>query len=473
MKSKRKGSAKPRLGSKPLPRYATKAEEVFAFAEDLGIELLPWQKYVLTEGLRVDKSGQFVRRSVGVLVARQQGKSALMRLRLLAGIVLWGEVWVSMAQNLKMAEYQWQEAVALLQASPKYSALIKKIYQANGRQQLEMLNGGKWVIVAANRDAARGYTSNLWIDEIREISPEAYKASTPVTRSYQNNGLGSQIWVTSNAGDAYSEVLNNLRTQALAAPSPRVGWFEWSANPDLPIADKEGWYQANPALGWLTSEEDIAADLQSSRPQDFKTETLCQWVDNLELAWVTGSFEACMVKDLVFNPEDITYMALDVTPDRRRADLVAAQVQPDGRIGFGLMQSWVAEGAIDDLTIAADVAAWARKYYTLKIGYDKWTAASIAARLAQAGLPVQDVSGGLFARACDETLTAMNSQRIAHTGNQTLTEHFMACVRKPASDGGWRVVRNGNSGAPISAACASIMAIHFANEPTPTANIIY
>lgn len=465
----KKGSAKPRLGSKPLKRFATKAEEVFEFAEALGITLMPWQRYVLTEGLRVDKDGQFIRRTVGVLVARQQGKSSLMRLRLLAGVVLWGEVWISMAQNLKQAEHQWQEAIALLQNSEKYAAMIKKIYQANGRQQLEATNGGKWLIVAANRDAARGYTGNLWIDELREITPEAFKASAPVTRSYPN----SQIWVTSNAGDAYSEVLNNLRAQALMAPSKRLGWFEWSADPELELRDRAGWYQANPALGWLTREADIAADLQQARPQDFITETLCRWVENLELAWVMGSWESCEVAELQFKAEEPTWLAIDVTPDRRRADLVAAQITAEGRIGIGIMQSWESlDGVIDDLVIAGDVATWARKYYTQVIAYDKWTAANVAGRLAAAGLPVQDCSGHLFARACDETLTAMNSKRLAHLGGEVLTQHFMACVRKPAADGGWRVVRNG-AATNISAACAGIMAIHFANQPLPEASISY
>lgn len=467
-KRKKRGNALPRIGSKPLKRYDTRAGEVFEFASELGIELMAWQKHVLTEGLRVDKDGQFIRRTVGVLVARQQGKSALMRLRLLAGVVLWGEVWVSMAQNLKMAEHQWQEAIALLQSSDKYSSMIKKIYQANGRQQLETTNGGRWIIVAANRDAARGYTANLWIDELREISTDAFKASSPISRAYPN----SQQWFTSNAGDQYSEVLNNLRSQALSAPDKRVGWFEWSADPDYALTDKRGWYQANPALGWLTDESDIEADLKQARPQDFITETLCRWVDNLELAWVLGSWESCMVEDIVMSQDEPMWLGLDITPDRRRADLVAGQIQPDGRIAIGLMQSWVSDGAIDDLLIASEVADWARSYWVQKIGYDKWTSASVAARLASAGFPMEDLSGQIFARACDETLTAMNSKRLVHTGNQTLTDHFLACVRKPASDGGWRVVRNKSANA-ISAACASIMVIHFANQPLPTANFTF
>ena len=212
--------------------------------------------------------------------------------------------------------------------------------------------------------------------------------------------------------------------------------------------------------------------MKQARPQDFMTETLCQWVDNLELAWVTGAFESCIVDELKFETDNPTWLAVDVTPDRRRADLIGCQIQPDGKIGFSRMQSWTSDTAIDDLIIARDVAVWARKYYTLKIGFDKWTGAAVAGRLASAGFAVEDCSGQIFARACDETLTAMNSKRLAHLDDKTLHEHFMGCVRKPASDGGWRVTRNASATA-ISAACASIMVIHFASQPLPTADIAY
>lgn len=454
------GASKPRLGSRPL-RKSSKVDEVLKFAEALGWELMPWQEYVLTEGLRHEKNGDWSRSMVGVLVARQQGKSALMRLRLLAGIYLWEETWIAMAQTLKQAEHQLVQAYDDLVAAGLWDSSRMKFYQANGRQSLK-IGRGSWTILAANRDAVRGFTGSLWVDELREIPEIAWEASVPVTTSYPN----AQIWVTSNAGSDHSTVLNELRSTALTFQDDSMGWFEWSADPELSHLDIEAWKQANPALGYRTKVKAIEDALKTGRMESFLTERLCRWVRAMESPWVYGTWEACTVEDLKFEPGDYTYFGLDVSIDRRRADLVAAQKEGD-HVKFGLVKSWVAdEGVIDDVKIASDVAEISRKFGTVIIGYDRWTAGNIASRLASARFNVADTSGSTFAQACDEVLAGLNSGRLKHTGNETLTAHFMACVKKPAADGGWRVVRK-DSHTNISAAVASIIAVHHASKDTP------
>lgn len=79
-------------------------------------------------------------------------------------------------------------------------------------------------------------------------------------------------------------------------------------------------------------------------------------------------------------------------------------------------------------------------------------------------MPVGDVSGANFVQACDQTLSAMNAGRLAHSGQPDLVAHFNACVKKPAADGGWRVIRKG-ANADISAAVAAIMCINHALAP--------
>ncbi len=453
-----KGASKPRLGSRSLKK-PSKFDEVEAFAKALGWELMPWQVHVLTEALRYEKNGDWSRSMVGVLVARQQGKSALMRLRLLAGIYLWEETWIAMAQTLKQAEHQLYQAYDDLVAAGLWDSSRMKFYQANGRQSLK-IGRGSWTILAANRDAVRGFTGSLWVDELREIPEEAWTAALPVTTSYPN----AQVYVTSNAGSDHSTVLNELRSTALTFQDDSFGWFEWSADPELSHLDVEGWKQANPALGYRTKVKVLEDALKTSRMEAFLTERLCRWVRALESPWVYGTWEACHTDDLKFEPSEHTYFGLDVSIDRRRADLVAAQKDGD-KVKFGLVRSWVSDdGVIDDVKIASDVAEIMRKFATVSLGYDKWTTGSIGSRLASARFNVIDVSGARFAQACDETLTGLNSGRLQHTGNDILTAHFMACVKKPAADGGWRVIRK-DSHTSISAAVASIIAIHHASEP--------
>ena len=452
------GNEQPRLisGSLPAP---SKGDLVAEFAEALGQPLLPWQRFALNEGLKLQENGNWVSRQVGILVARQNGKSHMMRIRILAGMLLWGESWIAMAQKLELSELHLDWAIDLINQHRWLKAEVSKVSRVNGDKYIKLKNGAKWSVAAATAKSVRGQTGNLWVDELREVPAEAWAAATPVTRAVKN----SQIWVTSNAGDAHSEVLNNMRSNSISANSPKTLWMEWSADPNLPITDRRGWYQANPALGHLIDEDVIETASKSDTPEAFRTEALCLWIEALESPWTYGSVEAAAVPDLKLSLDETTFWSIDVSPNRRRADLVGAQHLPDGRIGFAIAQSWEADSAVDDVAIAGDVAGIVRQFQSHVIAYDKWAAASIASRLAQAGFRVADSTGSVFAQACDEMLTGLNSTRLVHDGNPELMQHFNACAKRAAADGGWRVIRNG-SNSSISAACAAIMAVYQANK---------
>ena len=451
----------------PEVKLPSKSGQVIALAEALGQPLLPWQIHVLDDALKYKPDGKWARRTIGIAVARQNGKSHLMRMRLLAGLFLWDETWVSMAQNRKLAWEQFNQAIQLVMDTPWLRDQVKRVSHTNGNEYLELKSGAKWSIVAATKDGPRGYTANLWVDELRDITPEAWKAATPITRAVP----GAQIWTTSNAGDAHSTVLNDLRTKALKTSEVSIGWYEWSADPALNIKDKTAWYQANPALGHLIDEEVIAQAAATDRPEAFRTESLCLWVDAIESPWPMGAWENCSDKKLSVKPGQPTWLAIDVTPQRRRADLVAAQVQEDGRIAIGLLATWQTETSIDENAIAVEIAKWVKTYRARLVAFDRYTASSIASRLAHVGIPVGDVSGQMFAQACDETLSAMTTGRLIHAAQPDLTAHFMACARKLVADGGWRVARKTSAG-DISAACAAIMVIHHALVPERKAIIV-
>lgn len=439
---------------------------VIDFAREIGMTLMPWQELVLTDALVTGDAGDFRRRRVGVLVARQQGKSALMRVRILAGMALWGESWVSMAQNRKLALDQLNYAAEAAKRVPWLKAEIAKHRMSNGDECLELKSGARWSIAAATREGPRGMTGNLWVDELREIGPDSWGAATPVTRAVPN----SQLWVTSNAGDAHSSVLNDFRSSALASSDGGIGWYEWSAEPGLDIHDRRGWAQANPALGWTVEEEMIAQAAATDSIETFRTETLCQWVEAISGAWDMDAWRECQA-ELELAPGAPTWLAIDVTPDRRRADLVAGQLLEDGRIAVGLVQTWHSDSSVNDLLVAGEVATWARTYDAQLVAFDRYAAGNVAARLAAAGINTIEVPLGLFAQGCDETLSAINAGRIVHAGQPDLDAAMAASVRKLASDGGWRIVRRGSS-AYISPAVGVVMVTHYAQQPQRLAEII-
>src|SRR5690606_28433772 len=81
--SARRGRERPRLYTEPackLTRRTTLGFEAIAFAEDmLGMTLLPWQQWWLKHALELEPGGSFRYRTVLTLVARQNGKTTLLK----------------------------------------------------------------------------------------------------------------------------------------------------------------------------------------------------------------------------------------------------------------------------------------------------------------------------------------------------------------------------------------------------------
>ena len=469
---KRHGSQTPRLEAK-FNTNKNRAEDMTGLAAALGMQLLPWQKHVCKNALAVNGTGWQHRTNV-ILVARQSGKTHLLRMRILAGLLLWDEqLIIATAQSREVALETFRSVVELARNTPWVASEIKRVSVTNGKEELELKNGARYKIVAPTAGGPRGLTADLCvIDELREHSSfDSWAAMT-----YTLQTTGGQIWTTSNAGDATSVVLNRLRDQALksiSAPGsdPTLYYAEWSAAPTKRLEDREGWYQANPSLGYLITEETLEARYRSDPENVFRTEALCQWVDVLDSPWPPEAWANCMNQDLYFDADLPTILAIDVTPDRRHAALVAVQqLDEKENISAYVLETWEADGAIDDLAISGAIAKHARALKARVVGFDRYTAAGIAARLASVGIPVADCSGIAFATACDELLGAMVSGRLQHSGQETLTEHVLSSARKATSDGGWRIIRRQSAG-PIAAAVALVIATHYAIQPLPRAQL--
>lgn len=446
-----RGAIKPRLHS-PLLKGKTMGDQIAELAEKIKVPLLPWQKFVLDDMMKVDAKGNFVRKSNLILVARQNGKTHLARMRVIWGLFYGNEKnHLIMSSNRGMALTSFRDIAWTIEHNDFLKSQVKAIRYANGTESIELLNGARLDVVAATRDGSRGRTADfLWIDELREIEEEAFRAATPVTRARPN----SQSLFTSNAGDAFSTVLNDMRERALSYPPKSFGFYEYSAPQYCKIEDRAAWALANPALGHTITEDAIEESIATSPIESTRTETLCQWIDSLQSPWPHGVLEATSNSELTMSPGPLTYFAFDVSPSRRNASLVAGQLLPDGKIGFGLLQTWESAVAVDDLKIAVDVKSWCEQYMPRGVMFDKYTTASIADRLQNAGVMTEDVSGQRFYQACGDLLDALVNGRVVHSGQEELVAQFNNCAAK-VNDSAWRIVKRKSAGdvsAPISVA---------------------
>ena len=460
-----KGHTKPRIMT-PAHKGKSRGPEFAEFAAKCGMPLLPWQEFCANDFLTVDKSDLFVRKTIAILISRQQGKTTLAALRILFGLFVLGEKNIlAMSSNRNMAMTTFRQVVNIIENN-EFLRVQVKLNQGrvgrfgSGTERVELLNGALYEIVAATRDGSRGKSADLlFIDELREITPEAWASAKPVTRAR----LNAQTIVVSNAGDAYSEVLNSLRDRAMSYPAKTLGWYEYSTPQHYKIDDRKGWQMSNPALGYTVSEEALAESLSTDSIEQFRTETLCQWISSLTSPWPMHAFEDISDSSLTMGPGPLTMFAFDVAQSRRTASLVAGQLLPDGRIGVGILQQWKSDHAVDDLKIAADIKAWCDKYSPRLVCFDHYATASIANRLEISGVRMHDVSGQAFYQASGDLLDAIVSKRIVHSGQPELSDQMNACAAK-TQEGSFRIVRRASAG-DVSAPIALAMVVHKMNEP--------
>lgn len=270
------------------------------FATDIiGVPPLPWQRWLLIHALELLPDRRFRYRNVVILVARQNGKTSIIEIKNLWKMFIRKvPLIVSTAQDLDVAEESWDKAIEIIEGIPELAAELAHINKVNGKKFFRLANGSRWKPKASTRRAGRGLSGDdVNLDELREHQNwQAWAAVTKTTMARAN----AQVYAFSNAGDDKSVVLNELQAQGRAAAempeaaSPSLGYFEWSAPDDVKctcnhkphldrckLQDRQAWAQANPSLGYTITEEALASALATDPDNVFRTECLCQRVENL------------------------------------------------------------------------------------------------------------------------------------------------------------------------------------------------
>jgi phage terminase large subunit-like protein len=462
------GVQTPRIHSK-LNDLPSKGQEMIDFATELGINLMEWQKFVCIHGHKVRPDGRWAHSELGLIMARQQGKSTLMMLRILTGMFVWGEgLQLASAHRLTTSLETFRQIVALIETNPKLEKEVKKIRWQHGAEEIELFGNRRFVVKAAN-NAARGLSKpeTIHLDELREYKDEDAWSSMRYSMMAAKN---PQVWIYSSAGDQHSVILNKLRERALvsATTNDPIGWFEWSAEPDAPILLPSGemnwpaFAQANPSLG-ITIHPDNLKAVINDPPDIVRTEVLAQWVDTINSAIDAQKWQLCQTDPIPLDPEKETWFGLDLSPDRKFGALVATQKLPGEKFNLVLLHTWSNDYSINDLAVANDIAPYVRKYNVQTVAYSKRTAQAVASRLVPAGIPITDMDGAIYAESCDRWLGAINSHRLQHGGQEELTQQTLSAAKLPYGDGSWIIGRRASRVA-VCAAVASSLATYFATQ---------
>lgn len=437
------GRTEPRLWTKPLRELTPDTSlgfEVIDFAREiLGVELYPWQCWLLIHALELLADGQYRFRRVIVLVARQQGKTTLASV--LASWWLYVDSArhpdrvppmkfkiVGVAQNLDIAREPW--AAVKLWCDPKPETAEEsdlairalqnataKVSDTNGKEAIVARSRAHYEIRAAKN--ARGKpAARVLMDEMREQKEwAAWNAVSQTTKSFWNG----MLFGLSNAGDAGAVV---LRTQRDAAMADILEWesyveagiatiedfvngrdtslalFEWSAPDDCAKDDVDGILQANPSIGYGSmTVQSALADIRGMTDAGYRTEVLCQWVTSRVESFIDIKEWTNLqrpIADIRIRKGTRTVWGVDTSQDRSMSWISAATFTEDGKPFATVRISRAGMLWVPDYL---EQLAEASGHYEVVLQGRGVAAVEFIEPLEKRGLTVHAIEGGTFALA--------------------------------------------------------------------------
>lgn len=459
------GKADPRVGTeplRPLTRATSKGFSVCDFAaEVLGEPLLKWQRQAVIRALELNPDGTYRFRTVLILVARQNGKTHLLKVLALWRLYVDGaRLVLGSAQNLQIARESWLGAIEFAKAAPALAAEVAHVRMDNNSPGLHLTSGARYLLSATTRGAGRGLSVDLLIlDELRE--QRDWTAWSSLSKTTMARTLG-QVWAISNAGDDDSVVLNALHDAALSGRDDSICLLDWSAPAGCDLDDTEAWCQANPGLGTTVSEAAIRSALGTDPPNVFRCEVLCQRVDALDsavdgTAWKSGADAQGSLRP----HRDRLAAAFDVSPDGTHASLVIAAELPDGRVRVEVAAAWRStETARMELPVLLD------KLKPAAVAWFPGGPANAFAPMLKSRDGSVELTGTQVTAACMGLADLVAARRVLHPGDPLLDAQLAGTSKLPQGDG-FRFTRRGVG--HCDAAYAAAGAIHAAlTLPAPT-----
>lgn len=438
-----------------VPGYTSssgrEAVELAAFA---GLDLDPWQQFVLEQGLgetdefdRVGQARKWAAFEVAVNVPRQNGKGGVIEARQLAGLFLLGErLILHSAHEFKTSIEAFRRIEALVMNCDGLRKRVARVRRTTGEEAIELVTGQRLRFLARSGGSGRGFSGDCNIlDEAMILSDEAMGALMPTMSARPN----PQIWYLGSAGIGHPSVqLGRLRRRALEAmrtgdPDPSLAYFEWSINPHADECQPDcaehddpsqpaSWARANPALGIRISEEHVGRERASMGPAIFARERLGVGDYPIEggATWqVIGEDAWRALGDASSRPEDPVAFCVDMTPERSHAAIGVAGAAGeathvevvDHRPGTG----WVVERAAD-LQERWSPCAW-----VVDAG---GPAGSLIPDLEKAGIEVISPKAREVAQATGQFIDDVTEQALVHLDQAPLAAALAGAQLRPLGE---------------------------------------
>jgi hypothetical protein len=470
-----KGKGKPRIAP-PVPARS----DIAAFREvaaDVGISLMPWQETCGRYLTALAPDDRWLYREVAIVVARQNGKTTLL-VPLIIQRLRAGQKILHTAQNRDIPREVFGLVADILSEDlslfPQRNGRATRPRFANGQEEIRLANGGSYSIVAPTRGGARGKSGVdlVIVDELREMDTWDFISAAKPTLTASRN---PQIVYLSNAGEDDSVVLNAVRDRA--GKDPSLAYLEWSASPERPADDAEGWAEANPAMGneiegmgsvQETLQNEHRSAVLSGTLSLFEVEHLCRWVKTTrEVLVQPADWNLCEAEKAPTKGRKV-YMAVSMDPSGLRASAAIAWQGVDRRIALRMLDD-ISGSPIDVTTVAERFLEASQQQRVLSVGFDPMTDGELAKYFRVS----KSITGSEWANASSMFVNLVETGRIRWYDAAVIGDDLTWTARKEHDESGKFLAVRANDDRPITAALAAIRAVWLASGKPVTRPRIY
>lgn len=286
------------------------AERTIKLLEHYGDKPFPWQRDTLYRWMAQNEDGSWANDNCGLSVARQNGKTWLLRARIIGGMIFLGENLVYTAhQGTTVDEIKRLVMRFFYDAEPEIRGLLTSEFDKDPRSYdfVELRNGGRCVFRTRTRSAGLGFTVDCLLnDECQEMTDAQEEALRPTLSAAKlGNPQIIMVGTPPTAGSA-GTVFQRARRNVLQGKTDNFAWREWSVENLTANDDVDAWYQTNPSLGYCLHLKAIQAESVTMAQDSF---------NKMRLGWFAGVDAQRVITDDEWNPLAVKKVVLPEEPD--------------------------------------------------------------------------------------------------------------------------------------------------------------
>jgi hypothetical protein len=287
-----------------IPEFAfSSGPEAIELAASAGLILDPWEQLAVILGLGETARGKWAAFMVALIVARQNGKGAILEALGLYWLFGTGESLIGhTAHEYKTAMEAFRRILALIQNTDWMRKKVKKVINTNGEEGVELLpqpviisgygsqasnqmEARRLRFLARSKGAGRGFTFKklIW-DEAYALTEEQQEAQLPTLSAVPNG----QVWVTSSPPLTSDTGRPLFALRRNAKQGGDVAFMDYGAEGSLEnliqtdLDNRVEWLKRNPNAPERIAEEAIARERVAMSDRGFARERLGIWPPDLE-----------------------------------------------------------------------------------------------------------------------------------------------------------------------------------------------